>query len=282
MQKLGITERRKRMKTTAHIIINIFFIVFATLPFETVTAADVNVVILGDSNSWLGGDNCDKPEGWTKWFKDELKPASCKSYARSGATWTNTRQTRRNVEEDIDVIGDDNVICNQINRLYLCVDNGTQPNPDIIVIAAGTNDVWFKSKRPAAFNKSASSITLKSMQQAAEKRPEEALTLADAVAQNCLRLKAIYPKAKLVLLTPMQTTKASDADIRKAGDIIEKCARLLGAGCVRLDIESKVKSDVERNIFTYTKDGTHTNKAGAEANGRLIARYIEQLHIGAK
>ena len=49
-----------------------------------------HVAILGDSNTWLGGDQCDQPRGWNKWFKDYFAPASCRSYARSGATLTNT------------------------------------------------------------------------------------------------------------------------------------------------------------------------------------------------
>ena len=56
----------------------------------------IDVAILGDSNTWIGGDDCDKEKGWNKWFKDFFRPASCKSYARSGATWTNTEVTKAN------------------------------------------------------------------------------------------------------------------------------------------------------------------------------------------
>ena len=48
----------------------------------------MHVVILGDSNTFIGGDQCDKPQGWNKWFKELANPLSCRSYARSGATWT--------------------------------------------------------------------------------------------------------------------------------------------------------------------------------------------------
>ena len=82
----------------------------------------MHVVILGDSNTWIGGDDCDKPRGWNKWFADVFQPLSCKSYARSGATWTNTIQTRKNPDEDIAVLGNDNVIYNQIVRLLAACD----------------------------------------------------------------------------------------------------------------------------------------------------------------
>ena len=96
----------------------------------------LHVVILGDSNTWIGGDDCDKPKGWNKWFVDEFRPLSCKSYARSGATWTNTSTTRENVVEDIAVLGNDNVIYNQIARLKRACDEGRQQTPDLIIIAA--------------------------------------------------------------------------------------------------------------------------------------------------
>ena len=63
-----------------------------------------HVAILGDSNTWLGGDQCDQPRGWNKWFKDYFAPASCRSYARSGATWTNTARTKRNPDEVKEVL----------------------------------------------------------------------------------------------------------------------------------------------------------------------------------
>ena len=64
------------------------------------TAHDtLDVVILGDSNTWLGGDDCSKPKGWNTYFKAEFKPKSCVSLARSGASWTHTYETVRNTAE---------------------------------------------------------------------------------------------------------------------------------------------------------------------------------------
>lgn len=229
----------------------------------------MNVVVLGDSNSWLGGDGCDKPEGWTLWFKQALKPTSCRSYARSGATWTCTAKTRRNVIEDIETLGDDNVIYNQICRLQEAVSDGKQPAPDLIYISAGTNDVWFKAKRPNAL--SVDGVTSKQLKGVKAKPASKLLTLAAAVTNGCMTLKSLYPNAKIILLTPMQTTKASAADIERAGDIIESCARTMGVYWIRLDKQSCVKRQTELRKFTYTKDGTHTNEAGAKLNGKLVA-----------
>lgn len=87
-----------------------------------------HVVLLGDSNTFIGGDACDKPQGWNKWFKDFAKPKSCRSYARSGATWTHTPNTVLDMEENIGVLGDNNVVYNQAMRLLTAVLSGEQPS----------------------------------------------------------------------------------------------------------------------------------------------------------
>ena len=112
----------------------------------------LDVIIFGDSNTWYGGDNCDKPRGWNKWFKDAFQPATIKSYARSGATWTNTTTTKRNTQENTARLGNDNVIYNQICRLEEAIDSGVQPQPQLILIMAGTNDAWFQKDRPGVFS----------------------------------------------------------------------------------------------------------------------------------
>lgn len=234
-----------------------------------------DIVVLGDSNTWLGGDNCDKPKGWTKWFDEKVRPSSCRSYARSGATWTNTVNTKRNVEENIGVLGDDNVIYNQINRLALDIDSGRIATPDIIIISAGTNDVWFKNKRPMVFDKR--TLTADDVSLLAEAPPCAVLTLVESVAQNCALLHKICPKARIMLLTPMQTTQASEADIAAAGDIIDSYAKASGLEVLRLDRLSSVKRSSEQQHHTYTTDGTHTNVAGAKSNGRLVAEAVLRL-----
>ena len=108
-------------------LLSCIFLWLSSLPIAAIAAGDsLHVVILGDSNTWLGGDGCDKAQGWNKWFRDAFQPATCRSYARSGATWTNTPETRRNTQENIGVLGNDNVIYNQICRLEEAINNGSQ------------------------------------------------------------------------------------------------------------------------------------------------------------
>ncbi|MBQ5826020.1 MAG: hypothetical protein IIW46_00885, partial [Bacteroidaceae bacterium] len=68
--------------------------------------SNLHVVLLGDSETAIGGDQCDQPRGWNKWFAEALQPASCRSYARSGSTWTNTIRTKLTREENIGILGD--------------------------------------------------------------------------------------------------------------------------------------------------------------------------------
>ena len=169
----------------------------------------VNVVILGDSNTWIGGDDCDKPKGWNYWFKRFFAPATCKSYARSGATWTNTNLTKYNVEENTGHLGNDNVIYNQVCRLKNAVENGSQTVPDLILIGCGTNDVWFLSKRPQALSKTADQAFAQGDGFITSKRPSQVLTLAESVRYNCEMLMEAFPEAQIILLTPLQTTAVS-------------------------------------------------------------------------
>lgn len=234
-----------------------------------------HIAILGDSNTWLGGDECDKPKGWNKWFKETLKPASCKSYARSGATWTNTLNTIRNISDYSERLSDNNVIYNQIERLHNAVETGTQSVPDIVIIAAGTNDAWFQAKRPQAFAETSKEVFAISETDLLQRKPYEVLSVAASVRYSCLLVKKYFPKSVIILLTPMQTTATSLQNITKTGNIIEECARKMNVLVIRQDKISCVKRSIELRRKTYTADGTHTNSKGAHKNGVMLAQEIK-------
>lgn len=230
-----------------------------------------NVVILGDSNTSIGGDNCDNPRGWTKWFKEGFPTTTCVSYARSGATWTNTPTTKYNTEEYTEKLGDDNVIYNQINRLLEAYSSGALCAPDIIIIAAGTNDTWFASKRPLAFSKTAAGAF---NTETKGKHPNEILSLAESVRYGCEMLMGAFPEARIILLTPLQTTQAMVAEIKKTSDIIADCAKLLNVEVIRQDGDRYVSRAQEMKKKRFTTDGTHTSEAGARRNAHYIVSEI--------
>ena len=256
---------------------NLYLILMLLLAALQVQGEPLHVVILGDSNTWLGGDDCSKPEGWNTWFKEAFGPASCRSYARSGATWTNTPTTKRNLTENIGVLGNDNAVYNQIERLKQACKEGLQTVPDLIIVAAGTNDAWFADKRPQAFSRSVDEAFSQQDGLLTGEQPSHELTLARSVRYGCELLMEAFPQAQIVLLTPLQSTAAPAQLITKVGDVIEECAHRMALGVVRMDREGCVYAARERVKKTFTKDGTHTNEAGARRNGYLVARKLKMM-----
>ncbi len=235
--------------------------------------ADMHVVILGDSNSSIGGDSCNLAPGWTKWFNEAFAPASCRSYARSGATWTNTPRTVHNEEENTALLSDNNVIYNQVCRLVTAYQSGLQPLPDLIIIAAGTNDAWFRKRRPRALQSHVAIDTAG----ITSRQPSSILTLTEAVVYNCQLLKHYFPESQIILLTPLQCTATSVERIRTTGDIISLCGQALNIPVVRQDSLCCIARADEMVQHRYTVDGIHTNAAGAEINGARLAHVIDSI-----
>lgn len=237
----------------------------------------IDVVLLGDSNTWLGGDDCSGEKGWSHWFMMKFAPASCRSYARSGATWTNTSVTKYNVVENVGKISNDNVVYNQINRLKEAVKNGEQKSPRLILISAGTNDAWFKDKRPQVFAKTVDVAFQDMSQYITSRSVSSILTLAESVRYGCEMLMQAFPDAQIILLTPMQSTAVDAALIRKAGDTIEMCGKRMGVNAIRMDERCSVYQVRERVAKSRTYDGTHTSVDGARRDGFVIANMVEGM-----
>ena len=195
--------------------------------------------------------------------------------ADTGATWTNTATTKRNTLENIGVLGNDNVIYNQIERLKDACQQGEQAIPDIIIIAAGTNDAWFVNQRPKVFCETADEVFAR--ENINSLPVNEILTLAASVRYGCELLKASFPEARIILLTPLQTTKADLKLITKSGDIMEACAHRLSLEVIRLDQEGCIQLADKQSVSKYTTDGVHTNEAGARFNGLLVAQRVREM-----
>lgn len=253
---------------------------FAAQPLGTQQSP--HVAILGDSNTWMGGDDCSGDEAWPKWFMQLYSTSSCRSYARSGATWTNTPATVLNTEEDTALLADNNVIFNQVQRLIEAHKAGSQPTPQLVIIAAGVNDAWFHAKRPEAFTFSSHKAKRQNdWSYLYQSTPDQILTLAESIAFNCHLLQQAFPQAHIVLVTPAQSVEVSSRLIAKTGNIIAATAASLGIHAIKLHRLSPISSKAERRRCRFTSDGTHTNARGAKAHGRIIARHITamQLHF---
>ena len=184
--------------------------------------------------------------------------------------------TRLNTQEYTEVLADCNVVYNQVERLTLAYRQGSQPAPDVIIIAAGTNDAWFKQRRPLLFSKTAEQAFVQTAFITGRK-PSAILSLAESVRYGVELLMERFPKSRIILLTPMQTTKAPYSDVRRVGDVIEEVGRRMSVPVVRQDHITGVYSNRELRKPFLTSDGTHTSVEGARRNGRLLARQIEPL-----
>lgn len=237
----------------------------------------MNVVLLGDSNTWIGGDSCDSPKGWNHWFARETRPSSIRSYARSGATWSHTPATRRNPGEYSEVITDDNVIYNQVVRLVEDVDSGLRTEPDLIMIAAGTNDGWFPQFRPEEFSRTAREAVGRDVGELLSLPPGKILSLPEAVRYDLLLLEGRFPKARLIVMTPLQSIKISAGMLAEVSDMIEEVALQTGASVIRQDLLCPVVSEQEMVIRRLTTDGTHTSQEGARRNALVIIECVSQI-----
>lgn len=238
---------------------------------------DIDVVLLGDSNTWLGGDDCSNPKGWPKWFIEKFQPGSCRSFARSGATWTNTAATTRHLKDYTEVLGDNNVIYNQIERLIAAAANGEISQPELIIIGAGTNDAWFTSKRPGVFSKSCEQAFGKMDAPITDRPVNEMLSLAESVRYGCELLMQRFPQAQIVLLTPPQITRCDYASVRRAADIIDECGRRMSLSVIRLDGGAGTYRAIEKAHPVNTYDGAHTSLQGAARTGAYIASQINSV-----
>ncbi len=236
-----------------------------------------SVVFLGDSHTWLGGNDCTREEGWTSSFRSFFSNSSYRSYARSGATWTHTSRTSADVRDSSSILSDKNVIYNQILRLRNDVQAHRIPSPDLIIILAGTNDAWFGASRPNRFGVSPETAFFESDSVLLCYAPGSLTSLSLALRYDCLLLRHFFPQARLVLLTPFQSTAFPVRDLRVTASIIESCANRLGIDLIRLDTPTLISAARERRRRTFTVDGTHTNKSGARRIGEYVARRIGSL-----
>ncbi|MDE6549135.1 MAG: SGNH/GDSL hydrolase family protein [Muribaculaceae bacterium] len=229
------------------------------------------IALLGDSMTWIGGDSCQNPTGWSHILKESGIAGKIDVYARSGATWTNTRSTKRNPNHYTELLHDDNVVYNQAVRLIEKADNSNE-NPDIIVLFAGANDAWFAVKRPGIYDKEDSNI-----QYSSDTDPAIVTSLEGSINLVSELLKERFQDATLLFVTPLQMSKTEAETIFKVSDIIDKTASKKGYHVLRADKETAINHEQEAKSPQYTYDGVHTNPKGARLLGDYILKFLTSL-----
>lgn len=251
--------------------LTVLFLLFPVFPScaKVDKAHDLEIALLGDSMTWIGGDDFSNPCGWTYHFVKLLDSRGVKShirsYARSGATWTNTINTQRNPEAYSEILDDDNVIFNQTLRLVK-----DSVSPDFVVIFAGTNDAWFSKSRPGLLNKG----DVDHLNEAIKSEPSQFTTLESSVKLVCNAIRDAFPGSEILLVTPPYSRKIPEDRIEKVSDGIESVANRYGIRCLRGDRIFDFKDEGRAGNIEYTTDGVHTNPAGASRIAREIYNNI--------
>lgn len=228
------------------------------------------VAFLGDSNLWIGGDDCSDSTAWTYRMLREIGAAKARSFARSGATITNTRLTPADTTHYTELLNDTNTFYNQALRLNGAIASGYFPRPSLIIIYGGSNDAWFASRRPELWDGDSDSdpeVTATTM-------PADATTLSRSLRLVAALLNVSNPEAEIVVVGPPFMTKTSRKTISAVTDIMEAEASRMGLRMVRLDNDSLINPDKEKIRFSLTRDGVHTNPDGARRLGSYVARQI--------
>lgn len=233
-----------------------------------------NIALLGDSMTWIGGDSCQKPNGWSHVLKKSGIADTICVFARSGATWTNTNATKPDISFYSEILHDNNVVYNQALRLIEIVKKNKELTPDCIIIFAGANDAWFSLRRPGIFN---SQHTPEDFKFSEETDVSEITSLSESVMLVCDMLQSYFPLSSYVIVTPLQMAKVSAEEIFQVSDIIEMSALSRGCTVLRADKNVEICHDIEKTTPTFTYDGVHTNAEGA----RLVGEYI-LMHLPLK
>lgn len=227
----------------------------------TAGAPGTHVAFIGDSNTWNGGDDVSKPKAWSYWLVKNLVPASARSYARSGATWTNNATTPVDTAAYSEILDDRNVLYQQAVRLIAEARAGRQAKPGLIFICAGTNDAWFRAKRPGLYSETVEQAYARPM--TTTTLPKQATSLASSVRLTLMLLQEAFPEAKIIMVGPLYTTRAPRADIDKVAQTLQQCAERSKVYCVRIERSCGIDPDKEKVKPNLTVDGTHTSQKGA-------------------
>ena len=214
-------------------------------PFEGQTYS-----VLGNSISTFEGYI---PSGFANWYKTSQMSVNSTWWMRFGAlsgatfeknaSWSGSTVCSSDPSKDNSFFGSD-------------MRTGALGNPDIILIAGGTND-WGCGFYPLGEYSSAAPYSLD--------------TFRGAYSYLLDKLRTAHPDAKIVCMSILPRSNGLAAKnsqgwtINDANASIKKMAESFGAAYVNFDT-----CGMETDIWSYTIDGLHPNMEGM----RLIAKHL--------
>ena len=229
---------------------------------------------------WLGkrylliGDSITAVESrWVSSFNAIMKPSSYVNVAVSGATWRDKVGTVYDGNPVLDGAdgNKNNVLGNQLQKVL----NNAYAAPDVIIIAAGTNDASVETADliEAQFTSGESYITLGSV---------DRKTFAGAMRYVVETLQTTYPNAQIFIGLPIQGAEAarSYAYIKARGDLMSLIAHRLAVPIIHAE-ECGIYGAFETESVNGRDlaDGLHPNTSGAAKLARYMAMAIKNWYL---
>lgn len=258
---------------------------------------NINIMFLGDS---ITADNYYRPI-----LTSMLKPAHIDNLAVVSATWADRPTTTGYDGDPKTSVSSGNVLGNQVQKI---LNNPSTYNvvPDIIFIAAGINDI-IPSASEAEYSNIESYFTSESNVAVPCTAPtfdgsdtykDSRKKITGAMRYVCSKLMQLYPNAKILISTPLQTSinqnQRYDKSIRIKQQIIAETAHRLGLEVIHTGEECGINQDFEYGGAFWNSswatsarpyngrdliDGLHPNDNGCQKMAKYIYNHL--LHICA-
>lgn len=223
----------------------------------------------GKTVFFLGDSITQNPESWTKYFVQVFRPAVHINFAVSGAKWVTEATT---VLDGTTATPANNVIANQVYQVL----NNQPATPDVIIIAAGTNDsTTTEEDIEPQFVVSGSYPSVNVI---------NTRTWSGSIRWAVEKLLTKFPNAQIFISTPLQAVEAERpyASTKAKGDKIKEIGRRLAIPVVDTGSECVIYGGFEKNDKTngkYLFDGLHLNIGGAKLVGKYIAKQVINRYV---
>ena len=185
---------------------------------------------------------------WPKFAKDQLKMGGFKNYARSGASFLETGGAQLDWQK----------ISYQVQTAI-----ANAENPDVVVLACGTNDANIKlGTYDTAMSKAIADL--------------DRTYTAEAMRWALYKIKENFPNAVCFYCTQLQRADVETTDRETANNLMVKLAKRYGFNIIDCMNESGIVKDFEvwQASGRYLSDGLHPNVSGQQVQSNLIVSQI--------
>lgn len=237
---------------------------------------------LNDKRVFFFGDSITAATNGLGWVDEFISLASLSkqdstvNVAVGGASWSDRPGTVLNGT----TTGDNNTISNQVQKVINGYNNGEEKYtnaPDIIIMSAGSND-----QAPTESEIDALEETYVSGGAYIDIDTIDRKKMAGGIRWAVEKLHSLYPNAKFILLTPIQSAEGKRlyTECVLRGKMVMASAKRLGIAyidCIHCGIYGGYEIANAEGQYLY--DGTHPNEKGAKLLGKFIYRNVNESEV---